>query len=443
MDIQQNQNEYECKLVEYVIVARRSGFNDSQIIRKFQKNNIPENTINKIMNISLNGNNQNNNYTNNEQSINNEDYEQNNINEEYYKDSEQISVTRQERSINSQPEQIQSNETENINNNINNNPSNSINNNANDKLSKDNNNNNNNKSKLLNKENYDRDKDTFTPEEFEELEKKENKGKLSNIFKNKSNNNDQNKKEGLDNFYINYNSEQISKEIHHLQSEIEQENINEGKLEGKIDIISQKNKDIQEEIDRIQEKVGELRSTVIGRERMFNKLEEDFSTVKYIVNTFKPEIIEKKFSDSEQNSMKVESRLEKIDLQIKNLNNKLNEYSELMKGIKDYENVIRKLEDIKKEEKNIEKIKIDVEKKGSKIEIISQNLQDSIKKINQIDLVSNNNKSSINEMMVSLAKIEKQNEFLVKKEDFEKLKSDIQIIKKVVYDKEINKIIKV
>lgn len=283
---------------------------------------------------------------------------------------------------------------------------------------------------------YSRDDDVFTPEEFEELEKKETKG-LGGLFKRKEEKTEDQKVAEDD--YIEFNAKQISKEIAHLQKQIENEEVTEGKLEGKIDILTTKTKDITEELETFGEKVGELRSTVLGRERMFNKLEDDFNSVKYIVNTFKPEAIDKRFSDVQAEALKHESKIEKIEVRLKAIEDKLKEYSEIMKSIRSYESVLAKLESLQKEEKVIEKLKMDIDKTGSKIEVMFHNVEESIAKINETGIIAENNQSSIRELMIALSKLETQTDFFVKKEDYNQLKSDIQVIKKVIYDKELQK----
>jgi hypothetical protein len=277
---------------------------------------------------------------------------------------------------------------------------------------------------------YDRDKDVITAEESENLEQKENKRLLNFKKKNKQ---EESKKEEEE--LNTYTVEQISKEIYHLQKEIDDENVQEGKVEGKVDLINEKIKDISIELENFGEKIGELRSTVLGRERMFNKLEEDFNTVKYVVNTFKPETINVRFSNQEAKIIKIDAQTEKNNELLKVNTAKLKEYSEIMSSIKSYKHLIAKLNELQKTQKEIDNSRMEIEKINTKTEAMVENIEESIARINEINTIAQNNQSNIRDIMISLSKIEANLESSVKKEDFEKIKSDVLMIKKAFYYK--------
>lgn len=164
--------------------------------------------------------------------------------------------------------------------------------------------------KILDSESYTRDKDVFTQDDFEKLENTESKSFFGHFKKKKSdddNEDDDKKNKGLE-----YTTKQISKELTILQNQIQDENITNGKQDGKIEVLVQKNEEFEEQLETFGEKVGELRSTVLGRERMFNKLEDDFSNIKYVVNTFKPENLEKRFSQIQSKVLNMILKLKKL-----------------------------------------------------------------------------------------------------------------------------------
>lgn len=123
-------------------------------------------------------------------------------------------------------------------------------------------------------------------------------------------------------------------------------------------------------------------------------------------------------------------------MKLKNIEEKIAQYIDLMRSIKSYEHVLKKLEELKHIEKTIETMKSDIDRTGSRMEIIFHNLEESIGKINETSSIAENNQSSVRELMVSLSKIEAQDEFFVKKEDFDLLKSDLQVIKRIVYNQQ-------
>ncbi len=281
-----------------------------------------------------------------------------------------------------------------------------------------------------------REEDTFKPEEFEKLEKSEQGifSKIIDKFKDKkeTKQDDTEKEEPVELL----NQRQISKQIAKLNKAIEDENINSAKLGGKIELLNQKNADTNEQIQNLLEKIGELRSTVLGRERMFNKLEEDFSVVKYTVNAFKPDNLDKRFNSVDADVLRIESKLEKLDTQTKLNEEKLKKYSDMMQKIQSFDNVIEKLERIKKTEETIKQLKTQIQRDTSRTEVMIQNISESVSKINKTSETSQSNQNSIKDISVTLSKIESKMEFLVKKEEFENIKNDVQVIKRTLFEKD-------
>ncbi len=287
------------------------------------------------------------------------------------------------------------------------------------------------------KKGFDRDKDIFTPEEFEKLENKENKsvfGTLFNKNKGKEDDNDKDKEEKIDLL----SQREVSKKIKKLQKQVEEDSIFASKLSGKIEMLIQKGDETSERIQAINEKIGELRSTVLGRERVFNKMEEDFNNVKFIVNTFSPKNMEKRFEDINKEMITKDAIIGKVENKLQILEDKLNEYLNTMSRIKSFENVVKELERIKGVEERIKKMSGETDKAASKVEIISQNIRESLKKINESFNTANSNKDTIKELLVSLTKIESKLDFLAKKEELEFLKDDVGTIKKAIFDKSFN-----
>ncbi len=287
------------------------------------------------------------------------------------------------------------------------------------------------------KKELDREEDKFSPEEFEALEKKE-EGFFSKLFKKKKKETKEEEETKEEPITV-LTPKQLSKELAKLQKGLEDENIATAKIGGKIDILNQKNEEASEHFQTINEKIGELRSTVLGRERMFNKLEDDFTTVKYVVNTFKPDHLDKRFDNLNNELVKISSFLEKLEMKTKLNEDKIIHFIELMKRIKSYENLLNELERMKKTESRMRQLKMDVEKAASKIEVITQNTTESISKINKADQRSESNEEAVKDITKSLGKIEARLEFLVKKEDFDFIKEEMKIIKKAIFEKNFKK----
>ncbi|MCH8519368.1 MAG: hypothetical protein LAT82_01295 [Nanoarchaeota archaeon] len=287
-------------------------------------------------------------------------------------------------------------------------------------------------------EEVDPHEESFSHEEMQALEEQE-KGffsKIASKFSKKEDNKDED--DNKDSFEI-LNQKEISRAISKLQNQNQNQSIEFDKIVGKFEVLNQKESEISEHLQESNEKIGELRSTVLGRERMFNKLEDDFNSVKYIVNTFKPENIDKRFDELNKQFAKLSSGVERTDTKTKQMEDKLAKYSVLMEKIKNYESLLFQLDKIKSTEKHISDMKLTIEKYMSKIEIMSLNISDSTSMIKSTNQLAYDNQESIKDLIKSLSKLEAKSDILVKQENFNFLKEDVEVIKKVLFDSEFKK----
>lgn len=290
------------------------------------------------------------------------------------------------------------------------------------------------------KKEYSRDSDSITHEEMEKLKNKETsliKKFKTNIDKFKSPKKNDEKSDNE--LTQNMPDSQISKKIKILEKAIEDLNISDGKKEGKIEILTNTSNKFNDDLENFSEKIGELRSTILSRERLFNKVEDDMNQVKYIVNSYKPELLEKKFLEFESQILKIFSTLEKDEMKEEKLEKQLKLYEEIMSKIKDYESVMNKLKELKKTEESVEKVKFDIERMNSKIEVLYHNIEDSINKINTGYDIAQNNQTNLKDVLVSISKIEQKIELLTKKEEFKNLQNDVHVLKKSLFMQEFNK----
>ena len=287
-------------------------------------------------------------------------------------------------------------------------------------------------------EKVDPHEESFSQEEMQALEENE-KGffsKIASKFSKKEEKKEED--ENKDSFEI-LNQKEISRAISKLQNLTQNQSIEFDKLTGKFEVLNQKESEITEHLQESNEKIGELRSTVLGRERMFNKLEDDFNSVKYVVNTFKPENIDKRFDELNKQLAKLSSGVERNETKSKQMEDKLSKYSVLMEKIKNYESLLFQLDKIKATEKHISDMKLTIEKYMSKMEIMSLNISDSTAMIKSNNQITLDNQESIKDLIKSLSKLEAKSDILVKQEHFNFLKEDVEVIKKVLFDSEFKK----
>ena len=283
-----------------------------------------------------------------------------------------------------------------------------------------------------------REDNTFSAEEFKELEKSEKKGFFKKLFF-KDDEKEQTPEKEDEIPVETLTKKQLSIRMNRIQQKLDDEYITESKLEGRVESLNEKVGSLGDQLRATTEKIGELRSTVLGRERMYNKLEDDFGQIKYIVNAFKPGTLDKRFDEMESKVLKHDSNIEKVSHRLDSLKEKISEYLEIMSSIKDYQSVLEQLKKIKEVESDIRKHRLEMEKTASRTEILYHNLDEAVGKVNSTHDMTSANKEQVKDLIISLNKLETKVELLVKKEDFESLKNDVNIIKNHLFNKQFSK----
>ena len=130
------------------------------------------------------------------------------------------------------------------------------------------------------------EKNVITPEEFDELEKKEGRKPPK-------------KKE----------KEEERTEVSNA-SDVEKIILKTEKLEGKFDALSAERQALSDRLSVLNEEIGEIRSSVLGRDRVFNEIQAEFKKMKDNIEEISPRSIaanlERGVQGIEVNAVKIE-----------------------------------------------------------------------------------------------------------------------------------------
>ena len=215
-----------------------------------------------------------------------------------------------------------------------------------------------------------------------------------------------------------------------------------GKFELELELEEDSKKDINERISDLAEKIGELRSTVLERERFFDKMEVEFESIRDTVHDIKPERIQKQFEEKEKVMLKNQADIEKAKHLAENLNNEIKEYREIMNKIKSFENLIKTLNEIDEKVKLIEKTKQYTEQMTSKVETLFFELNKKLTLLtthsDKIAFLEELTNDFVKSMDKNAMKIEKNVTKDELEEKFKKINKDMSILKDLMFDKELN-----
>ena len=152
----------------------------------------------------------------------------------------------------------------------------------------------------------------ITPEEFDKLEKKEGKKKVAEEKK-----------------------EETPEQKRNV-SEIDQLVMDVEKINGRLGMMDDMRKATDEGISRLSEEIGELRSSLLQKERSFHKIEDEFSEMKELAEDIRPQKITAELAKKEEDILKLSTKVELLET-------KSEEQKKVFSGIQD---IIKKIKNL-------------------------------------------------------------------------------------------------
>lgn len=250
----------------------------------------------------------------------------------------------------------------------------------------------------------DRDKDVLTKDDFQKLEQQEAK---KNIFKRvfdglrkksksqkqeQSEEQSQEEKEKQESAPISFN--EMINEFYNINQRFDNLLIQVEKQSGRVDMVEESKKAMDDKIANLTTQIGELRSNLVSRERFFEKMENEFEEMKQVMAKARPKEIDRRFKQ-------VDDYLRKLYTKIGQFQQSLNERAVHLNHIQEEMQELRKLhsevQNIKKEASKVDTIvntKEYVDQKAAQVERmygqITQKLQQVDKSVERFGELEKN-----------------------------------------------------
>ena len=209
-------------------------------------------------------------------------------------------------------------------------------------------------------------------------------------------------------------------------SEIEQIMMKIERLEGRIGAMDETDKTIQERISNLSEEVGELRSSILEKEKILNQIETDAKKVTDIFEEIEPENFRKELEKKEEEILKNQAQIESLIAKYKELKENIENIQKIMEKIKSFENLVDMSEKINEKFSQIEENKKYTSRLASKVENIFSELNNRMKEFKSSVEKIEMNDETIKELMKSVDTMEIKVEKIVTKEELEKIEKEIK-----------------
>lgn len=292
-----------------------------------------------------------------------------------------------------------------------------------------------------------REGNAITQEEFQKLEKQESgkKGLFSRIVsKGKGDTSEPPKKASPPKApQRSLNDNELTDELYGLNEKFDKLMVDVEKQAGKLEMYEEEKASLAQRISDLASQLGELRSVIVSRERSFDKIESDFAKIQEEVNSISPKSIQKNFEVFESKQIKTESEIEKLNIQLKKVEETVSGFEATMKRIKSYDNLFKMLDKIGHKVSEITATKGYIDRMTAKTESIFSELSEKTQILDSQEERLKANETLIHDMAKDLDKIGLLVKDGARREDVTKMKKELEVVKKDVFKKDMEGFMKV
>ncbi len=250
----------------------------------------------------------------------------------------------------------------------------------------------------------------ITHEEFDNLEKTEQKKKLLGFLKSL-------KKDKTGEDSKSQTQSELEKKLNEVMLKTE-------KLEGKLEIFQSSKSESGERIANLAEEVGELRSMIFSKEDTFAKIEDEFEKIKESTAHMKPEKIHRDLEEHAAEVMKVQAELELHKSRISNTEKLIEKTEKILDKFKSYENLLDISKEIKKQVEKISDSEKYTSRMAAKTEKIFAELDDRLTEFRKYTKEIDDMNEMLKDTIKSIDSLEIKTESRMTKESFSKIKQE-------------------
>ncbi|NOQ56147.1 MAG: hypothetical protein GQ477_05080 [Nanohaloarchaea archaeon] len=272
-----------------------------------------------------------------------------------------------------------------------------------------------------NKESEEYSSNAISVNDFEKLENKETKKSVSGMF------NKLIKKDKNDNPEKHDVTHHDDSEMGQLRETIDNMTIKTDKIEGKLEIMTALEKDKDEEILKLTEEIGELRSMIFDREKSFNDVMTKFEKIKDATEEIKPEKIKKNMDRKEKDILGLEAKLELETERNNKFEKKIEKINKVYDNIKSIESLTNITKYIDKQIKKIKDQKEYVNRTTAKVEQIFFELNKKQEALDNINEMIQDNKELMEDNVRAIDTLELKFDNTMQKKDLESIKKGLNV----------------
>ncbi len=206
------------------------------------------------------------------------------------------------------------------------------------------------------------------------------------------------------------------------------------KLKVMIDTVRESGKVTDETARGLSENIGELRSMVFQADAELKEVSLKMERIEDEISEVKPQEIQKKFREYNENFEKNQLELEKLSKKAEDAGEKINKVFELLKSIGGIENLTNVNQQVQKKLEEINEVMKYIERIGTKTEKMFIDLNRGLQDLLIIKSKQEDFNESLKDVIKNIDSLNVKFEGYITKKDLDAFKEDNMLIKKQIED---------
>jgi chromosome segregation ATPase len=197
------------------------------------------------------------------------------------------------------------------------------------------------------------------------------------------------------------------------------------KMEGRIESITETNKAIEERMSNLNQEIGELRSSIMERDRSIKEFQGGFARIKEIADGMEPEKIAAELAKKDELIEKNAAMLESLDLKVKEIRKGIKSNANVLEDFRDMKNLMKLIQSLKEKVGKVEDDKKFTSRTAAKIETMFSDLGNKLAEFQLYKDKIAFNEETMHEIMKTVDAIETRVQEIVKKDDIKRMEDSI------------------
>jgi len=198
------------------------------------------------------------------------------------------------------------------------------------------------------------------------------------------------------------------------------------KLEGKIEAMADYRKAVDERLSGLNQEIGELRSSVMERDRVTREVQKGFSSIKEMAEGMEPEKITRQLAEKDESIEKNQATIEALAVQIKQLRKDIKANSDVLENIRGIKEMSGVVQTLKEKMGKIDDDRKFTSRTAGKIETMFSDLSNKLGEFQSYKDRIAFNEETMHEIMKVVDTLETRFDETTKKDDLKKLEGSVE-----------------